>query len=134
MHAIHIDATAWVASVEAGTTAGQLTATTAAHGLVVPFGDSPTVGVGGITLGGGVGWLSRKLGLTIDSLDSVEVVTAEGQLVAADEHTRQDLFWAVRGGGGNFGVVPGSGTDSTQSVRSWGARWFCRQRTRSSGA
>jgi FAD/FMN-containing dehydrogenase len=105
MHAIHIDATARVASVEAGTTAGQLTATTAAHGLVVPFGDSPTVGVGGITLGGGVGWLSRKLGLTIDSLDSVEVVTAEGQLVAADEHTRQDLFWAVRGGGGNFGVV-----------------------------
>ena len=105
MYAIHIDATARVASVEAGTTAGQLTATTAAHGLVVPFGDSPTVGVGGITLGGGVGWLSRKLGLTIDSLDSVEVVTAEGQLVAADEHTRQDLFWAVRGGGGNFGVV-----------------------------
>jgi FAD/FMN-containing dehydrogenase len=61
--------------------------------------------VGGITLGGGVGWLSRKLGLTIDSLAGVEIVTADGQLVAADEHTRQDLFWAVRGGGGNFGVV-----------------------------
>jgi FAD binding domain len=105
MHAIHIDAEARVAWVEAGTTAGQLTATTAAHGLVVPFGDSPTVGVGGITLGGGIGWLSRKLGLTIDALDGVEVVTADGQLVAADEHTRQDLFWAVRGGGGNFGVV-----------------------------
>jgi FAD/FMN-containing dehydrogenase len=105
MHAIHIDAEARVASVEAGTTAGQLTATTAAHGLVIPFGDSPTVGVGGITLGGGVGWLSRKLGLTIDSVEGVEVVTADGQLVAADEQTRQDLFWAVRGGGGNFGVV-----------------------------
>jgi len=105
MQASHIDAAARVAWVEAGTTAGQLTATTAAHGLVVPFGDSPTVGVGGITLGGGVGWLSRKLGLTIDSVAGLEIVTADGQLVAADEHTRQDLFWAVRGGGGNFGVV-----------------------------
>ena len=104
-HAIQIDAAARVAWVEAGTTAGQLTATTGEHGLVVPFGDSPTVGVGGITLGGGVGWLSRKLGLTIDSVEGVEIVTADGQLVAADEHTRQDLFWAVRGGGGNFGVV-----------------------------
>ena len=105
MHAIHIDPAARVAWVEAGTTAGQLTATSGAHGLVVPFGDSPTAGVGGITLGGGVGWLSRKLGLTIDSLASVEIVTADGQLVTADKQTRQDLFWAVRGGGGNFGVV-----------------------------
>ena len=105
MQASHIDAAARVAWVEAGTTAGQLTATTAAHGLVVPFGDSPTVGVGGITLGGGVGWLSRKLGLTIDSVAGLEIVTADGQIVAADEQTRQDLFWAVRGGGGNFGVV-----------------------------
>jgi FAD binding domain len=77
----------------------------AAHGLVVPFGDSPTVGVGGITLGGGVGWLSRKLGLTIDSVAGVEIVTADGQHLTADEQTRPDLFWAVRGGGGNFGVV-----------------------------
>jgi FAD/FMN-containing dehydrogenase len=105
MHAIHIDPAARVAWVEAGATAGQLTATTAAHGLVVPFGDSPTVGVGGITLGGGIGWLSRKLGLTIDSLDGVEIVTADGQIITADERTRPDLFWAVRGGGGNFGVV-----------------------------
>ena len=105
MQAIHIDPAARVAWVEAGTTAGQLTATSGAHGLVVPFGDSPTVGVGGITLGGGVGWLSRKLGLTIDALAGVEIVTADGQLVTADEQTRPDLFWAVRGGGGNFGVV-----------------------------
>jgi FAD/FMN-containing dehydrogenase len=105
MHAIHIDPAALVASVEAGTTAGQLTAATAAHGLAIPFGDSPTVGVGGITLGGGVGWLSRKLGLTIDSVEGVELVTADGQLLSADAHTRPDLFWAVRGGGGNFGVV-----------------------------
>jgi FAD/FMN-containing dehydrogenase len=105
MHAVHIDAAARVASVEAGTTAGLVTAAAAAHGLVVPFGDSPTVGVGGITLGGGVGWLSRKLGLTIDSVAGVEIVTADGRLLAADERTRPDLFWAVRGGGGNFGVV-----------------------------
>jgi len=105
MHAIHIDAAAQVAWVEAGTIAGQLTAATVAHGRVVPFGDSPDVGVGGITLGGGVGRLSRKLGLTIDSLDGVELVTADGQLLTADEQTRPDLFWAVRGGGGNFGVV-----------------------------
>ena len=105
MHAIHIDAAARAAWVEAGTTAGQLTAATAAHGLVIPFGDSPTVGVGGITLGGGVGWLSRKLGLTIDSVEGVEIVTADGGFLTADEDTRQDLFWAVRGGGGNFGVV-----------------------------
>ena len=105
MQAIHIDPAARVAWVEAGTTAGQLSATSGAHGLVVPFGDSPTVGVGGITLGGGVGWLSRKLGLTIDSVAGVEIVTADGQLVTADEQTRQDLFWALRGGGGNFGVV-----------------------------
>jgi FAD/FMN-containing dehydrogenase len=105
MHAIHVDPAARAAWVEAGTTAGQLTAATAAHGLVIPFGDSPDVGVGGITLGGGVGWLSRKLGLTVDSLDGVELVTADGQLVTADAQTRPDLFWAVRGGGGNFGVV-----------------------------
>jgi FAD/FMN-containing dehydrogenase len=105
MHAVHIDPAARVAWVEAGTTAGQLTAATAAHGLVVPFGDSPDVGVGGITLGGGVGWLSRKLGLTIDSVEGVELVTADGQLLTADDQTRPDLFWAMRGGGGNFGVV-----------------------------
>jgi FAD/FMN-containing dehydrogenase len=105
MRAIQIDPAAGAAWVEGGTTAGQLTAATAAHGLVVPFGDSPTVGVGGITLGGGVGWLSRKLGLTIDSLDRVELVAADGQLLSADAHTRPDLFWAVRGGGGNFGVI-----------------------------
>ena len=105
MHAIHVDPAARAASVEAGTIAGQLTAATAAHGLLVPFGDSPDVGVGGITLGGGVGWLSRKLGLTIDSVDGVELVTADAQLLTADDQTRPDLFWAVRGGGGNFGVV-----------------------------
>jgi FAD/FMN-containing dehydrogenase len=105
MRAVHLDPEARVAFVDAGTTAGELTTAAGAHDLAVPFGDSPSVGVGGITLGGGVGWLSRKFGLTIDSLEGVELVTADGRLVTADDRTHEDLFWAVRGGGGNFGVV-----------------------------
>jgi FAD/FMN-containing dehydrogenase len=105
MRAVHLDPEAQVAVVDAGTTAGQLTTAAGVHGLAVPFGDNPAVGVGGITLGGGVGWLSRKFGLTIDSLDGVELVTADGRLVSADDQTHEDLFWAVRGGGGNFGLV-----------------------------
>ena len=69
MRAVEIDPAARAAWVEAGSTAGRLTTATAIHGLVVPFGDSPDVGVGGITLGGGAGWLSRKLGLTVDSVE-----------------------------------------------------------------
>lgn len=105
MRSIEIDqaeATAWV---EAGVTAGQFTSASTAAGLVTPFGDSGDVGVGGITLGGGVGWLSRSLGLTIDSLLAVEIVTADGSTLTANDTTHPDLFWAVRGGGGNFGVV-----------------------------
>jgi FAD/FMN-containing dehydrogenase len=105
MRAIHLDPEARVAVVDAGTTAGELTSAAGSYDLAVPFGDSPSVGVGGITLGGGVGWLSRKFGLTVDSLEGVELVTADGRLVTGDGHTREDLFWAVRGGGGNFGVV-----------------------------
>jgi FAD/FMN-containing dehydrogenase len=105
MRAIEIDAAARAAWVEAGSTAGRLTTATATHGLVVPFGDSPDVGVGGITLGGGVGWLSRRLGLTVDSVEGVELVTAHGQVLQVDGERHPDLFWALRGGGGNFGVV-----------------------------
>jgi FAD/FMN-containing dehydrogenase len=105
MRAVELDPAARVAVVEAGATAGLVTDATAAHGLVVPFGDSPDVGVGGITLGGGVGWLSRKLGLTLDSVEAVELVTADGQALQVDAGQHPDLFWAVRGGGGNFGVV-----------------------------
>jgi FAD/FMN-containing dehydrogenase len=71
----------------------------------VPFGDTGSVGIGGITLGGGVGYLVRKLGLTIDSLLGAEIVTADGKLITADAGTNAELFWALRGGGGNFGVV-----------------------------
>ena len=77
----------------------------APHGLVISSGDTKTVGVGGLTLGGGIGWMVRKLGLTIDNLTEAEIVTANGDIVKANAHNHSDLFWAIRGGGGNFGVV-----------------------------
>ncbi|MFL5723579.1 MAG: FAD-binding oxidoreductase, partial [Chloroflexota bacterium] len=77
----------------------------AAHGLATPFGDTGSVGISGLTLGGGIGWLVRKYGLAIDALVAVEIATADGRVVTASEESHPDLFWAVRGGGGNFGVV-----------------------------
>lgn len=94
--------TAWA---EAGLTAGEYTDLAAEHGLATGFGDTGSVGLGGITVGGGVGYLVRKYGLTIDSLLGADVVTADGRLLRADAETNPDLFWAIRGGGGNFGVV-----------------------------
>ncbi len=94
--------TAWAGT---GLSAGAMTRALAGHGLAVGFGDTGSVGIGGITLGGGVGYLVRKHGLTIDSLLAAEVVTASGELVTADEDHHPDLFWAIRGGGGNFGVA-----------------------------
>jgi FAD/FMN-containing dehydrogenase len=105
MHAIEIDASQRTAWAETGLTAGAYTEETAKHGLATGFGDAPTVGIGGITLGGGVGYLHRKFGLTIDSVIAAEVVTADGEIVRTDANTHPDLFWAIRGGGGNFGVV-----------------------------
>ncbi len=98
----HESQTAWV---EAGMTAGEYTAKVGAHGFVTGFGDTGSVGLGGITLGGGVGYLVRKFGLTIDNLLAAEIVTADGQLLHVDETSHADLFWAIRGGGGNFGVA-----------------------------
>jgi FAD/FMN-containing dehydrogenase len=89
----------------AGLTAGELTATVTPHGLVVGFGDTASVGLGGITTGGGVGYLVRRDGLTIDNLIGAEVVTADGEVLAVDADNHPDLFWGIRGGGGNFGVV-----------------------------
>lgn len=89
----------------AGLTAGAVTAALEKHGVVIGFGDSATVGIGGLTLGGGIGYLVRKHGLTIDSLLAVEVVTADGDILIANENDHPDLFWAMRGGGGNFGIA-----------------------------
>jgi hypothetical protein len=105
LDAIDIDVDGGRVEVGGGATAGAVTAALGEHGLAVPFGDTASVGVGGLTLGGGIGWLVRKHGLTIDHLESVEMVTADGRVVEASDLERSDLFWAVRGGGGNFGVV-----------------------------
>jgi FAD/FMN-containing dehydrogenase len=102
---LEIDARARVARAAGGLTAGDVTAAGAAHGLAPVFGDTSSVGIGGLTLGGGIGYLVRKHGLTIDQLLSAEVVTADGRVLEVDENNHSDLFWAIRGGGGNFGVV-----------------------------
>jgi FAD/FMN-containing dehydrogenase len=105
MKAIEIDLPSRTVWAQTGLTALELTQETDKHGLAVGFGDTGSVGIGGITLGGGVGYLVRKHGLTIDSLLAAEVVTADGELLHVDESHHPDLFWAIRGGGGNFGVA-----------------------------
>jgi FAD/FMN-containing dehydrogenase len=105
MKALEIDPTTQTAWAQTGLTAGEVTAAAAEHGLAVGFGDTGSVGIGGLTLGGGVGYLVRKHGLTIDSLLAAELVTADGDLLSVDAEHHPDLFWAIRGGGGNFGVV-----------------------------
>jgi FAD/FMN-containing dehydrogenase len=105
MKALLIDAEARLAWAQPGLTAGDVTTAAAAHGLAVPFGDTASVGIGGITTGGGIGFLTRKHGMTIDNLVGAEVVTADGRILTVDEHHEPDLFWAIRGGGGNVGIV-----------------------------
>jgi FAD/FMN-containing dehydrogenase len=105
MAAIDIDASAKTAWAEAGASALDVTQAAAERGLAIGFGDTGSVGIGGITLGGGVGYLVRKHGLTIDNLLAAEIVTADGEVLRADADTNPDLFWAIRGGGGNFGVA-----------------------------
>jgi FAD/FMN-containing dehydrogenase len=105
MRDLQIDVEGRTAWAEAGLTAGEYTTAAGAHGLATGFGDTGSVGIGGLTLGGGVGYLVRKYGLTIDDLLAAEVVTADGQMLHVDADTHPDLFWAIRGGGGNFGVA-----------------------------
>jgi len=102
---LKIDAQKRTAWAEAGLTAGEYTTAADAYGLATGFGDTASVGIAGLTLGGGVGYLVRKYGLTIDDLLAAEIVTADGQLRHVDAEMHPDLFWAIRGGGGNFGVV-----------------------------
>jgi FAD/FMN-containing dehydrogenase len=105
MRSIQIDQATRTARVGAGCTLGDVDRTTQGYGLATPLGVNSTTGIAGLTLGGGFGWLSRRLGLTIDNLLSAEVVTAEGEIVRASARENPDLFWAIQGGGGNFGIV-----------------------------
>src|SRR3954451_13457928 len=105
MNSVEVDperGTAWAGT---GVSAGDYTNATGRFGLATGLGDAGTVGVGGITLSGGIGFLVRKNGLTIDDVLGVEVISADGELLEVDEQSHPDLFWALRGGGGNFGVA-----------------------------
>jgi FAD/FMN-containing dehydrogenase len=105
MRGLEIDREGRTAWAQTGLTAGEYTKAVAVHGLATGFGDTGSVGIGGLTLGGGVGYLSRAHGLTIDDLLAAEMVTADGQILEVDAENHPDLFWAIRGGGGNFGVA-----------------------------
>ncbi len=105
LRALDLDTERRTAWAQTGLTAAEYSNAAGAHGLATGFGDTGSVGIGGLTLGGGVGYLVRKYGLTIDDLLAAEIVTADGQLRRIDPTTEPDLFWALRGGGGNFGVA-----------------------------
>ena len=105
MRGIHVDASQKLARVQGGATWGDLDRETQVFGLAAPGGVVSTTGVAGLTLGGGLGWLRKKYGLSCDNLNSVEIVTADGKLLTASHNENKDLFWALQGGGGNFGIV-----------------------------
>jgi FAD/FMN-containing dehydrogenase len=105
MRGVRVDPGAATARAEGGATWGDLNAATHAFGLATTGGIISTTGVGGLTLGGGIGYLARGFGFSIDNLISADVVTADGRMLVASERDREDLFWAIRGGGGNFGVA-----------------------------
>ena len=105
MKSVRVDAGKRRAYVEPGATLANFDEAVQTHGLATPVGINSTTGIAGLTLGGGFGWLTRKYGMTIDNLVSVDMVTADGKKLRASENDNADLFWAIRGGGGNFGVV-----------------------------
>src|SRR6185436_2402298 len=105
MKGIEVDASARTARAEAGLNWGEFDAATQEHGLAVTGGRVPDTGIAGLALGSGSGWLERKYGFTCDNLEKVELVTADGRKVVASADENPELFWGVRGGGGNFGIV-----------------------------
>src|SRR5215471_17083050 len=105
MPSVRVDPQNRIASVGPGATLADVDKETQAFALALPTGINSTTGIAGLTLGGGFGWLTRPFGMTIDNLISVDVVTAKGELMRASGSQNEDLFWALRGGGGNFGVV-----------------------------
>jgi FAD/FMN-containing dehydrogenase len=105
MRSVYVDPATSTVRIQGGATLGDLDRETHAFGLAVPSGVVPRTGIAGLTLGGGVGWLIRKYGMSIDSLLSCQIVTADGRVRAASAVENEDLFWALRGGGGNFGAV-----------------------------
>src|SRR3712207_5611346 len=105
MDGVRVDPDARLAGAQAGVLLAELDRATQEHGLAVPAGVVSHTGLAGLTLGGGIGWIMRKYGLTVDSLQSADVVTADGEFVRASQDENADLFWGLRGGGGNFGVV-----------------------------
>ena len=118
LDAIDIDVEGRTAWAGAGMSAAAYTAAVGEHGLATGFGDTGSVGIAGLTLGGGIGYLVRRFGLTIDSLLAVELVTADGAIRTVDAASDPDLFWALRGGGGNLGSPPASGSGCTRCSRS----------------
>jgi len=105
MRAVSVDPIASIAHVEPGATLGDFDHECQAFGLATPVGINSTTGIAGLTLGGGFGWLSRKHGMTIDNLLAADVITADGRMLRASDKENPDLFWAIRGGSGNFGIV-----------------------------
>ncbi len=105
LKSLDIDVPGHTAWAGAGLTAGEYSTAAAEHGLATGFGDTGSVGLGGITTGGGIGYLVRKFGMSIDALLAAEIVTADGEIRQVDSRHEPDLFWAIRGGGGNFGVI-----------------------------
>src|SRR5262250_3793488 len=106
MKGVHVDPSSRSVRAQAGVTWAELNRETQLHGLAVTGGVVSTTGIAGLTLGGGLGWLMSKYGLALDNLLSTDLVTAAGEVVQASAEGNRDLFWGLRGGGGNFGVVP----------------------------
>ena len=128
MKSVHVNAAARTAIVEGGVLWKELNRETQLHGLATTGGVVGTTGVAGLTLGGGFGWLMPKYGLALDNLLAVNLVLADGTLVRASADEHPDLFWAVRGGGGNFGIAASFEFRLTRSVR-WS--WAASRRSRS---